>query len=95
MHLRDVLVIQHITKNLLSFYYEDHLGAISKLTNDNHVDVVFSHPYFHIHDRTTKQVLVKGRCQQGLYVLHNSPQEFFATSGSNNNKASFELWHTR
>ncbi|GJT37422.1 putative RNA-directed DNA polymerase [Tanacetum coccineum] len=37
--LNDVLVVPHLTKNLLS---------ISKLTSDNHVDVLFSQPYFTI-----------------------------------------------
>lgn len=40
--LRDVLVIPHLTKNLLS---------ISKLTMDHPIDVLFSQPFFTIQDR--------------------------------------------
>ncbi|KAD4982590.1 hypothetical protein E3N88_19261 [Mikania micrantha] len=39
LHLNNVLVVPNITKNLLS---------ISKLTHDNSVDVILSHPFFSI-----------------------------------------------
>lgn len=83
--LRDVLVVPTITKNLLS---------ISKLTTDNSMDVLFSQPHFYIQDRATKQVLAKGRCEQGLYVLSNKPEAFTAMACSKL-KASYELWHSR
>ncbi|KAJ9561510.1 hypothetical protein OSB04_006670 [Centaurea solstitialis] len=85
IRLRDVLVVPKITKNLLS---------VSKLTYDNCLDVLFSHPHFYIQDRKTKRVLAQGRCNHGLYVLSTSPQTFFASTKSEL-KASFELWHAR
>ncbi|GJW31652.1 retrovirus-related pol polyprotein from transposon TNT 1-94 [Tanacetum coccineum] len=82
--LNDVLVVPRLTKNLLS---------VSKLTRDNHVDVLLSHPNFFVQDRTTKQVLAQGKCDQGLYVLHSSPQALIASNKTP--RASFETWHSR
>ncbi|KAJ0550750.1 putative RNA-directed DNA polymerase [Helianthus annuus] len=81
--LRDVLVIPSLTKKLLS---------ISKLTADHPVDVLFSKNFFHIQDRTARQVLARGVCEGGLYVLKNEPRVFVAEVV---NKASYELWHAR
>ncbi|KAJ9538664.1 hypothetical protein OSB04_031397 [Centaurea solstitialis] len=67
--LKDVLVVPRITKNLLS---------ISKLTKDNHVDVLFSYPDFFIQDRQTQQVLAQGKCDDGLYILQLGAHAFFA-----------------
>ncbi|KAJ9546703.1 hypothetical protein OSB04_019246 [Centaurea solstitialis] len=85
IRLRDVLMVPHLTKNLLS---------ISKLTYDNDVNVVFSKLYCLIQDRLTRRVLAQGRCDRGLYVLSAAPKAyaFFARTKS---KASFELWHSR
>lgn len=52
VRLNDVLVVPKLTKNLLS---------ISKLTRDNDVDVLFSHPLFYVQDRSTKRILAQGR----------------------------------
>ncbi|PWA54489.1 ribonuclease H-like domain-containing protein [Artemisia annua] len=83
--LNDVLVVPRLTKNLLS---------MSKLTRDNHVDVLLSHPNFFVQDRTTKRVLAQGKCDDlGLYVLHSSPQALIASNKTP--KASFETWHSR
>ncbi|KAK1432520.1 hypothetical protein QVD17_09417 [Tagetes erecta] len=83
INLRNVLVVPNLTKKLLS---------ISRLTTDHPVDVLFSQHYFHIQDRKTKQVLARGTCVDGLYVLQNEPQAFVADVS---NKASYELWHAR
>ncbi|KAJ9556147.1 hypothetical protein OSB04_010761 [Centaurea solstitialis] len=82
--LNNILVVPRLTKNLLS---------VSKLTRDNHVDVLFSYPHFVVQDRTTKQVLAQGKCDQGLYVLQSSPQALIASNKTP--KASFETWHSR
>lgn len=58
--LLDVLVVPHLTKNLVS---------ISKLTHDYPVDVVYSDKSFEIQSRANKTVLAQGRCDQGLYIL--------------------------
>ncbi|KAJ0781817.1 putative RNA-directed DNA polymerase [Helianthus annuus] len=46
------------------------------------------------HDRKTKRVLAKGVCENGLYVLKDSPQALVATTGVST-RASYELWHAR
>lgn len=58
--LKDVLVVLHLNKNLLS---------ISKLTNENPLDVLFSQPLFQIQDRHKRQVLAQRKCEYGLYIL--------------------------
>lgn len=83
--LRNILISSHLTKNLLS---------ISKLTMDNPVDILFSQPFFHIQDRATKQVIARGRCEDGLYVLRDGHTTLTASYGSSN-KVSFELWNNR
>ncbi|KAK9075210.1 hypothetical protein SSX86_003531 [Deinandra increscens subsp. villosa] len=85
LNLKDILIVPHLTKNLIS---------ISKLTADNNMDVLFSFPYFYVQDRDTKQVLAQGRCEQGLYVLQEDKCAFIS-SLNNSAKASFELWHAR
>lgn len=55
----DVLVVPHLTKNMLS---------VSKLTHDTPVDFLLSDKFFSIQNRKTKEIIAKGRCQEGLYV---------------------------
>lgn len=86
LKLSDVLIVPSITKNLLS---------ISKLTQDSPVDVLFSNPFFQIQNRKTKEILAKGKCDNGLYVLKHGHQVFLATLHSSRSRVSFELWHTR
>lgn len=81
--MHDVLVVPHLTKNLLS---------ISKLTTDNPVDVLFSQPYFTIQDRKTRQALARRKCENGFYVISADHQAFVAVSSV---KASYETWHKR
>jgi hypothetical protein len=57
MDLKDVLVVPHMTKNLLS---------ISRLTKDNSVDVLLSYPTFFIQDRLTKQVIAQKHVTMGF-----------------------------
>ncbi|GKA31556.1 retrovirus-related pol polyprotein from transposon TNT 1-94 [Tanacetum coccineum] len=45
-------------------------------------------------DRETKQVIAQGLCEDGLYVLRDTPMALAATVGVSR-KASFELWHNR
>ncbi|KAK9073175.1 hypothetical protein SSX86_007499 [Deinandra increscens subsp. villosa] len=82
--LNDILVVPNLTKNLLS---------VAKLTNDNNIDVIFSRNQFFLQDRSTRQVLAQGKCEDGLYVLNQDHVVFTATS-SLCNKASYELWHS-
>ena len=57
LKLLDVLVVPHITKNLLS---------ISKLTNDFPFSITFIDNFFTIHNRQTGKVVATGRRDGGL-----------------------------
>jgi histone deacetylase 1/2 len=63
LHLKDVLLVPHTTKNLVS---------IHRFTRDNHVFVEFHPFYFYVKDQATRRVLLKGRCIRGLYPLISS-----------------------
>ncbi|KAK1424653.1 hypothetical protein QVD17_19987 [Tagetes erecta] len=84
LNLNNVLVVPNITKNLLS---------ISKLTEHNNVDVLFSYPNFFIQDRQTKRVLARGCREEGLYVLNTNHEALVASPSCP--KASYEIWHSR
>ncbi|KAJ9552406.1 LOW QUALITY PROTEIN: hypothetical protein OSB04_016451 [Centaurea solstitialis] len=84
--LLNVLVVPELTKNLLS---------ISQLTSDLPVDITFSDHFFVIQKWDTKEILAKGRCNQGLYVLERSQPEFIYALYSRKLKGSFTLWHSR
>ncbi|CAA0807454.1 Unknown protein [Striga hermonthica] len=86
MRLNDVLVVPHLTKNLVS---------ISKLTSDLPVDVVFSGNLFLIQHRETKEPLARGRCDGGLYYMDRWCPALAAAVRNKVSKASFELWHCR
>jgi hypothetical protein len=49
----------------------------------------FTHTFLCVKDQTMKQVLLKGRCRNGLYTLPNKSLALLAT------KASPDLWHIR
>lgn len=61
LDLLNVLVVPHITKNLLS---------VSRLINDFPVDVLFSHDSFTIQSRNTGIPMARGKREGGLYVLN-------------------------
>ncbi|XP_071694579.1 uncharacterized protein [Rutidosis leptorrhynchoides] len=84
--LLDVLVVPFITKNLLS---------VSKLTNDNPVDILFSNESFLIQNRNTKAVLATGRKQHELYVLERGQKAFISNLYTRNLHGSYQLWHRR
>nr|GEZ14261.1 hypothetical protein [Tanacetum cinerariifolium] len=84
--LLDVLVVPNLTKSLL---------LVSKLTQDNPVDVVFSDPMFLIQNRHSKETLEKRRRRNGRYVLDQGNQAFFTKLSSTRTTASFDLWHNR
>ncbi|KAD5803045.1 hypothetical protein E3N88_14405 [Mikania micrantha] len=84
--LQNVLVVPNLTKNLLS---------ISRLTNDSPVDVLFSNDFFQIQDRKTAEVLAKGTCENGLYVLTQGHKSLVAALSASHLCASFNKWHSR
>ncbi|KAJ0912622.1 putative RNA-directed DNA polymerase [Helianthus annuus] len=84
--LKNVLVVPNITKDLLS---------ISPLTNDSPVDVLFSNNFFHIQDRKTAEVIARGTCENGFYVLSQGHKSLLAALSVSHLRASFDKWHSR
>ena len=84
--LLDVLVIPHLTKNLLS---------ISKLTSDFLLSVTFSHDNFVVQNRVTGLAVATGKREGGLYVLERGNSAFVYVLQNKNLHASFEFWHAR
>ena len=60
LHLKNILGVPKITKNLVN---------ISKLTADNHIFIEFHSEFCIVKDKTTKNVLLRGRLKDGLYLL--------------------------
>jgi histone deacetylase 1/2 len=82
LHLRNVLRVPSVTRSLLS---------VPKFTRDNDVFVEF-HPFdVFVKDRVTRDVLLRGRCRQGLYSL-DVPAVPQAFSGV---RTSSSHWHSR
>jgi hypothetical protein len=82
LHLRNILRVPSVTRNLLS---------VPKLTRDNNVFVEF-HPFdLFVKDRATRDVLLRGRCRNGLYALDvpSLPQVFTGV------RVSPSQWHSR
>jgi hypothetical protein len=86
LKLLDVLVVPHITKNLLS---------ISKLTNDFPFSVTFIDNFFTIQNRQTGMVVATGRRDGGLYVLECGNSTFVSVLKNKSLYASYDLWHAR
>jgi len=64
--LDNVLYIPQASKNLVS---------VHKLARDNDAFFEFHPSYFLIKDQTTKKVLLRGRCEGGLYPLKSFPNK--------------------
>uniref|UniRef100_A0A8R7QX45 GAG-pre-integrase domain-containing protein n=1 Tax=Triticum urartu TaxID=4572 RepID=A0A8R7QX45_TRIUA len=85
--LNNVLHIPHASKNLVS---------VHRFTLDNNVLIIF-YPYsFVIKDLATRRVILRGRCEGGLYPITSSS----SSSESNKQawsvtKPSSEKWHQR
>jgi hypothetical protein len=85
IHLKKVLHVPHTSKNLVS---------IHRLTYDNNVSVEF-HPFsFLIKDRATRRIILRGRCQGGLYPLP-SLKHLSSRCVLSVNKPPVSRWHGR
>ncbi|KAH9751306.1 hypothetical protein KPL71_014242 [Citrus sinensis] len=69
--LKNMLLVPDITKNLLS---------ISKLTTDNNLSIEFVGDVCYVKDSLTRQVLLKGLAEKGLYKLILKPSESVPSS---------------
>jgi hypothetical protein len=82
LKLKNILHVPQATKNL---------AFVHRFTTHNNVFLEF-HPYFFlIKDRTTRRLLLRGRCHKGLYPLPTS----FARQALGVSKSSFHKWHSR
>jgi hypothetical protein len=80
--LRNILHVTSITKNLLS---------VRKFAIDNHVFFEF-HPHFLlVKDLATKEVLIRGWCQDGFYMLNLASLH----TASQSSRVSKSQWHCR
>ena len=80
--LLNVLVVPHITKNLLS---------ISKLTTDFPLSVTFTNNFFTIQNRQTRRVVATGKRDGGLYVLERGNSAFVSVLKNKSLHASYDL----
>ena len=77
-----VLLVPHLTKNLLS---------ISKLTKDFPVLVTFNDSSFIIQNKITRTVVATGRCDDGLHVLERGNVVFIFVLNKSVLAASYDL----
>jgi hypothetical protein len=83
--LNDVLVVPHITKNLIS---------VVKLTKDNSCVFGCCSSNFKIKDKHTGWIMAMGRKRQGLYTL-DSGGAVAALTAVKSGKAPVDIWHQR
>ena len=86
LQLLDVLVVPHLTKNLLS---------ISKLTNDFPLSVTFTDNFLTVQNGQTGRVVATGKRDGGLYVLERGNSAFISVLKNKSLHASYDLWHAR
>ena len=86
LKLLDILLVPHLTKNLLS---------ISKLTKDFPFLATFIDSSFIIQNKITRTVVATGRCDDGLYVLERGNVAFISVLNKYVLTASYDLWHAR
>ena len=86
IHLLDVLIVSHLTKNLLS---------ISKLTSDFPLSITFTNNLLIIQNRQTGRVVATGKRDGGLYVLERGNLAFISVLRNKSLRASYDLWHAR
>ena len=81
LYLLDVLVVPHLTKNLLS---------INKLTHDFPLSVTFTNNFFTIHNHQTGRVVATGKRDGGLYVLERGHSAFIYVLKNKSLHASYD-----
>jgi hypothetical protein len=83
LQLHNILHVPSTKKNLVS---------VHRLTSDNNVFLEFHPNFFVIKDRDTKNTLLEGPCNRGLYPLPPTPayKQVFGV-----NKVPLDRWHSR
>jgi histone deacetylase 1/2 len=80
----------YLNKILYAPKINKHLISVRKLAADNDAFVEFHPKYFCVKDQTTKNILLTGKCRNGLYVLPSNNHQALLTA-----KISQEQWHRR
>jgi hypothetical protein len=80
VYLNHILYVPKINKHLIS---------IRKLAADNNAFVELHPNHFFVKDQTTKQLLLRGKCRNGLYIFPNKSLALLTE------KSSSDLWHRR
>lgn len=88
LSLNPILLVQHLTHNLIS---------ISKLVEDNNCSITFNKTGFIVKDSMTNQPILHGPCRNGLYPLlsHFSDASVPSATALVASPTSSELWHQR
>jgi hypothetical protein len=87
LHLKDILHVPRIRKNLLSVY---------RLVSDNDVFVEFHRHFFYVKDKVTKKILLHGRSRGGLYPIpFDKASSTISRQASASVKVSSSQWHQR
>jgi histone deacetylase 1/2 len=86
LHLNNICHVPQATKSLLS---------TSRLASDNNAFVEYWPNSFFVKDQDTREVLLQGRCVDGLYPLPSSSTSYFGHHAHGAVKSSSSLWHMR
>jgi histone deacetylase 1/2 len=86
LHLNNILYVPKATKSILS---------TSRLARDNHAFVEYWPNSFFVKDQDTIEVLLQGRCVDGLYPLPSSSTSSPGRHAHGAAKSSSSLWHMR
>jgi histone deacetylase 1/2 len=86
LHLNNILHVPQATKSLLS---------TSRLARGNNAFVEYWPNSFFVKDQDTREVLLQGRCVDGLYPLPSSSTTSFGRHADGAAKSSSSIWHWR
>jgi hypothetical protein len=82
LFLNDVLHVPQAKKNLAS---------VHRLAADNHAFLEFHPNYFFIKDKATKKILLRGKCEGGLYPIPTESRSLALSTI----KPTTTRWHSR
>jgi hypothetical protein len=87
LHLKNILHVPKASKSLLS---------TSRLTKDNHAFVEYWPNSFFVKDQDTREILLQGRCVDGLYPFPKASSSSLPGRQAHGVvKSSSSLWHRR
>jgi hypothetical protein len=84
LHLKNILHVPQDTKSLVSN---------SRLARDNHAFVEYWPNSFFVKDQDMEEVLLQGRCVNGLYPLPSSSSSYLGPHAHGAAKTTSSLWH--